>query len=132
LPAHPVLASEFSVSGVSRIFSVASDLYFNVISSVELWGLAFLLFTILFLVNEIVSLIKHNVTRNPLNAILLVWILATIVGLLLVGSMFTSAIVEQTLRRGIFKLIPLLMIYIAALPLMKRWGDALARWEVQI
>ena len=125
LPVQPNLTQELGAVGLGRLTQVTSDFFVHVVASVDLWGIAFIVFCVAVVVNLVV-------TRTVGNHTLLLWIVGTFIGLIIIGAMFSSAIVEQTLRRGIFKIIPLLFAYIAALPLMQRWSDRLSKWETQV
>lgn len=122
LPVRPDTASELVGFSTSRFVEVTSSTFSNVVADAGLWGIAFILFTAMLLVNVFVK-------RNAGNIMLLAWIIAALLGLLIVGTVFSAAIVEQTLRRGMFKLLPLLFLYIAALPIVQEWGLRLQQWE---
>ena len=59
----------------------------------------------------------------------LVWIGALLVGFILIGTIFSAAIVEQTLRRGIFKLVPLIIVALAGTQLLQTASRYLTNWE---
>ena len=122
LPVRPDTASELVGFSASRFVEVVSSTLSNVVADTGLWGIAFILFAAMLLVNVIAK-------RNVGNLMLLAWIVAALLGLLVVGTVFSAAIVEQTLRRGMFKLLPLLFLYIAALPIVQEWGLRLQQWE---
>jgi len=121
LPVRPDTASELAMFDVGRFASVSADL-FSVMANTEYWGMAFPLFVLVFAV----SAIRYR-SIQPL--VLLLWIGAITLGLVLVGTVFTAAVVEQTLRRGIFKLIPLLFLAVAWTPLLRDWSARLLKWE---
>lgn len=122
LPVHPDTARELVGFDPSRFVSVLSDTMTNVVADTGLWGMAFILFA--------VGLVGNAIAKRSFgNAILLAWIVAVFLGLVLVGTIFSAAIVEQTLRRGMFKLIPLMFLYVAALPVVKDWSERLQSWE---
>jgi hypothetical protein len=122
LPVRPDAASELIGLDVGRLVGVASSFMTNVVMDGGLWGLAFALFAVFLVANALL-------TRTVGSGTLLVWIGAVVCGLLLVGTVFSSAIVEQTLRRGVFKLLPLLFLYVGSTPLLERWSTRLNAWE---
>lgn len=122
LPVRPDTAAELIGFSVSRFVDVSSAMITNVLADTGLWGLAFLLFVAMLAANAVIK-------RSLGNHLLLAWIVATLLGLLVVGTIFSAAIVEQTLRRGVFKLLPLMFLYVAALPLVQEWGKQLGNWE---
>ena len=122
LPVRPDTAAELTFFDGGRLASVIQDLFANVIINLELWGLAFPLFAVVIAA----SVIRYRSWQPVLP---LIWIGAILVGLILVGTVFTAAVVEQTLRRGIFKLIPLLFLAVAWTPLVANWSERLTKWE---
>lgn len=122
LPTRPDTSSELVAFDVARFVAVAGSTFTNVLADTGLWGIAFVLFALGLVANLILK-------RNVGNLMLLVWIVAILGGLLLVGTIFSAAIVEQTLRRGMFKLLPLVFLYVAALPLVQEWSKNLEQWE---
>lgn len=121
LPVQPDTARELAMFDLGRCGAVIVDLL-KVMAQTDLWGVAFLLFVVAIPA----SAIRYR-TVQP--TVLLVWIGAITIGLVMVGTLFTAAVVEQTLRRGIFKLIPLLMMAVAWTPLLKSWSARLLTWE---
>ncbi|MBK7576458.1 MAG: hypothetical protein IPI24_03380 [Ignavibacteria bacterium] len=69
------------------------------------------------------------VTRKTGPLLPLMWIGVVFLGLWFVGTMFSAAIVEQTLRRGLFKVIPLIFVYVAGTELLQRASRSLMQWE---
>jgi len=122
LPVRPDTASELTMFEFGRFVQVSGDLWSSVIVSTELWGWAFPLFAL--------GLVGSLILNRSLRPLLpLVWIAAILLALTVVGTVFTAAVVEQTLRRGIFKLIPLMMFWLAAMPLVVGWSKRLRAWE---
>jgi len=124
LPVAPNTTTELS-GGLSLVrgFSVASEFLGGMLTNVWLWGHT----VILFVVGTIVSLL---VTRRLGNPLLFVWISCILVALIIVGTVFTAALVDTTLRRGIFKVLPLMILALAQSPLAQLLGDRLQRWEL--
>ncbi|NQW30767.1 MAG: hypothetical protein HQ472_09685 [Ignavibacteria bacterium] len=123
LPVRPDSAAELTGFQFDRFTDVVSSTFSNVIFDKGLWGASFLLFAIVF----IVDLVR---TKKSNRTVLLAAIGAVFVGLILIGTLFTSAIVEQTLRRGMFKIIPLLFFYIASAPVIVMLSEKLKHWEL--
>jgi len=72
---------------------------------------------------------KGAITAVVGNRVVAVWALAILLGLVATGTVFSSAIVEQTLRRGIFKLVPLMFLLMATMPVVQHLAKRLERWE---
>lgn len=123
LPVAPNSAAELSGFDVVRGFAVASEFFGDMITNTYLWGHTIILFVVV----TVASLV---VTRRLGSPLLLVWITCILVALVLVGTVFTSALVDTTLRRGIFKVLPLMMLAIAQAPLVQRLSERLTRWEL--
>lgn len=122
LPVSPEAAQELVFFDGARLVAVVSDTFTNVLFDTGLWGLTFILFA--------VALIGSLVWKRGVGSIAtLLWIGAIFIGLEIVGIVFTAAVVEQTLRRGIFKLIPLIFMFVAAAPLVQEWSKRLLKWE---
>ncbi|MBI2793967.1 MAG: hypothetical protein HYX66_04860 [Ignavibacteria bacterium] len=122
LPIQPDLSWELKGNALQRLLQVIPDTFQHVIINTHLWGWAFILFVIMFGISWIT-------TRTPGRMALLLWIAVTLLCLVVISSVFQSAIVELTLRRGIFKIIPLIIILIGSLPLIRIWSERLRQWE---
>lgn len=122
LPVRPDTISELTGFEIGRFFTVVGDTFSNVIFDKGLWAASFLLFAVIALANIIV-------TRKVGSMATLAWIVMIFLGLEIVGTIFTAAVVEQTLRRGIFKLIPLMFFFVATAPLVARWGQRITAWQ---
>jgi len=48
-----------------------------------------------------------------------------------VGTMFQSAIVSQTIRRGLFKLFPFMFFYLTTAPVLRMLSERITRWETR-
>lgn len=122
LPVRPSASEQLIGFDVSRAVTVATSLFGNVIANVDYWGWLFLLFPVVLLVN--------TVRERQLEPLLpLLWIVSLIVGFVVIGTIFSAAIVEQTLRRGIFKLVPLIVVAMAGTHLMETASRYLTNWE---
>lgn len=122
LPVRPSAADQISGFDVARLFDVISTTWTSVIARVDYWGIVVWLFVG-------ITAISAVVYRRVASGMLLVWIAAILIGLWFSGTLFTAAIVEQTLRRGMFKLIPLLVLAIAASELVTSTSSRLSMWE---
>ncbi len=122
LPVYPDSSAELVGFSFEKFLNVISSTFSNVIFDKGLWGAAFVLFTG-FVVVDAVYMRKFN------NATVLLVIAAVFVGLVFIGTVFSSAVVAQTLRRGVFKIIPLMFVYVASTTTMKYFSDRLLSWE---
>jgi hypothetical protein len=122
LPVRPDITAEMRGLDLAVFSQVVTSFFANVVIDTELWGLTFILLVAALVLNVVAK-------RSTAPTLVLIWIGAVTVGLLIVGTLFTSAIVEQTLRRGIFKLIPLVFLYVAASPIASMLGERLNAWE---
>lgn len=122
LPVRPSTSEQLVGFDVSRAITVATSLFGNVIADVDYWGWLFVLFPVTLLVN--------TVRERKLEPLLpLFWIAALIIGFVVIGTIFSAAIVEQTLRRGIFKLVPLIVVAMAGTHLLETASRYLTNWE---
>lgn len=123
LPVAPNSAAELTGFDSARGFSIASQFFGDMIKNLWLWGYTIVLFVVVM----VASVVTARRVGNPL---MLVWIGCILVALVLVGTVFTSALVDTTLRRGIFKVLPLMVLAIAQAPLVQRLSERLSRWEL--
>lgn len=122
LPVRPSTADQIVGFSASRFFDVVTSTWTSVLSRTDYWGIIVWLFIG-------VAAVSTGVFRRATSGMLLVWIVSILIGLWIAGSLFSAAIVEQTLRRGMFKLIPLLTLAIAASQLVTSASDRLSMWE---
>ncbi|MBU3698618.1 MAG: hypothetical protein FGM33_01220 [Candidatus Kapabacteria bacterium] len=122
LPVRPSTAEQLRGFDIGRFGEVAISSWTSVISSAELWGWVVWLFLGVIIVDAIVN-------RRMANPVLIGMIIITVLGLFLVGTIFSAAVVEQTLRRGMFKIIPLMIVAIAGSGLVSSASSALYSWE---
>lgn len=122
LPVRPSTADQIAGFDVARMIDVITTTWTSVIARIDYWGIVVWLFIG-------VTAASALVFRRISSGLLLVWIAALLIGLWLAGTLFTAAIVEQTLRRGMFKLIPLLVLAIAASELVTSASNRLSMWE---
>jgi hypothetical protein len=107
---------------LARALTVSTSLFTNVIADVDYWGWVFLVFPVVL----IADIVRQRKIETPM---LLVWIGALLVGFIVIGTIFSAAIVEQTLRRGIFKLVPLVVLAMAGTQLLQTASRYLTNWE---
>jgi len=122
LPVRPDSLTELRIPGLSTVIEVVTDLFTNVIAEIGLWGWIFPLVVLA----AAVSLIRNK--RIGL-ALPWIWMGAIVLGLVVVGSIFSSAVVEQTLRRGIFKLVPLVGLALITTSYVQQLSERLVTWE---
>lgn len=122
LPVRPSTSDQLLGFDFARAAGVASSLFTNVIADVDYWGWLFLIFPVVMIANAI-----RERKLEPL--VPLVWIGTLIFGFIVIGTIFSAAIVEQTLRRGIFKLVPLMVIAMAGTQLLQTASRSLTNWE---
>ncbi len=123
-PAPPTTADQLTGFDASRFLDVVSSTWTAVISRVDYWGVIVWLFIIVITVNAVLY-------RRLASTVLLLWIGAILLGLWIAGTVFSAAVVEQTLRRGMFKLIPLLVFAIASTELVTSVSNRLTHWELK-
>ena len=124
LPVRPSTSDQLVGFQVGRFGEVVSATWTSVISRIDYWGVIVWLFIAVYVVSAVVY-------RRTSSVVLIAWIAAILVGLWLAGSIFSAAIVEQTLRRGMFKLIPLFTFAIASSELVTSVSERLTAWEVR-
>lgn len=122
LPVQPDTQSQLIGWSWERFANVVTSTYSNVVADINLWGVAFLLLAI----GIIISL---AIARSVKPTFLLVWMAVVFVGLFIVTTVLSTSIVEQTVRRGVFKVIPLIFVYIAGSEIMMRISHRLNKWE---
>lgn len=124
LPVRPSTSEQLVGFEVGRFVEVVSATWTSVISRIDYWGVIVWLFIAVVSASTVLY-------RRISSAMLLIWIAAILVGLWLAGSIFSAAIVEQTLRRGMFKLIPLFTFAIASSQLVTSASERLTAWELR-
>jgi hypothetical protein len=122
LPVRPSTSDQLLGFDVARAVDVATSLFTNVIADVDYWGWLFILAPLVIIINTVRS-------RKLEPAVPLVWLGVLVLGFIVIGTIFSAAIVEQTLRRGIFKVIPLVVIAMAGTQLMQTASRSLTKWE---
>lgn len=124
LPVKPSAGDQLVGFSVDRFVMVVSETWTSVISRIDYWGLVVWIFLVAVTANVLMF-------RRISSVMLIVWIGSIVLGLWLAGSIFSAAVVEQTLRRGMFKLIPLLTFAIASSQLVTSASERLTAWEMR-
>ena len=122
LPVRPSTSEQIRGFDFERFTEVVASSWSSVIASTELWGWIVWLFLGVLVIDIIIN-------RRISQPIILGCIVAAVLGLYMVGTIFSAAIVEQTLRRGMFKVIPLMVIAIAGSGIVSSASSALFSWE---
>jgi hypothetical protein len=122
LPVRPSTSEQIRGFDFERFTEVVASSWSSVIASTELWGWIVWLFLGVLVIDIIIN-------RRISQPIILGCIVAAVLGLFMVGTIFSAAIVEQTLRRGMFKVIPLMVIAIAGSGIVSSASSALFSWE---
>lgn len=100
-----------TIGGVLALLA-AHDLYGTII---DLFGLVFVVNLVIF--------------RDRRGLDLLAWIGVLLVGFILVVQIFPAAFVESTVKRGSFKLFPIMIAYLAETRLLASLSERLTRFE---
>ncbi len=130
LPQQPDSLSELVIPTLSSFADVMGAIFSNLLFDVTLWGWTFYLVAALAVVGAVVVVRSKGALLSILgNNVVVVWAVAILLGLIVTGTIFSAAIVEQTLRRGIFKLVPLMFLLMATMPVVQRLAQRLDRWE---
>ncbi len=115
------------LSNLSPFFQRVSDMFTQLLFggfSIELWGYFIYLFTVLFLAELI---LKRKFTREAGNWLVTIGII--FLGLLLLGFLFPLMDLLNTTKRGLFKLLPLLLLYMSNSQLLIGLSERIWKWE---
>lgn len=123
LPVRPDTARELMMFTPDRFGSMFNDLVLDVMMDTGYWAYSFILFGIIFVANAIV----HR-TVQPVQY--LIWIAVTLLVLLVIGTIFASAVADQTLRRALFKLFPFVWMFMAETALLRSMSARIRAWEL--
>jgi hypothetical protein len=124
LPVKPSTSDQLLGLSFDRFVMVVSETWTSVISRVDYWGLVVWIFLA-------VTAVSALMFRKVSSLMLLLWIGSILLGLWLAGTIFSATVIEQTLRRGMFKLIPLLTFAIASSQLVTSASERLTAWEMR-
>jgi len=92
--------------------------------AIHLWGYIFYLTAILFLAEAIALRRFNREARNWLYAIFVLYI-----GLGALGWLLPMMNLNETTKRAMFKMLPLVLFYLANNELLIRFSQAISRWE---
>jgi hypothetical protein len=106
-----------------RFGAMFNDLVLDVMMDTGYWAYSFVLFALILILNAIV-----NRSVQPLQY--LIWTIVTLLVLLVIGTIFASAVADQTLRRGLFKLFPFMWMFMAETALMRSLSERIRTWEL--
>lgn len=92
--------------------------------NIQLWGYFIYIFSILFLL-ELILRRKFSIeARNWLLAVLVIYL-----GLPLLGFLFPLMDLDNTTKRGLFKILPLMLLYLGNNQVLIKLSERIARWE---
>ncbi|MBN9399386.1 MAG: hypothetical protein J0I17_04335 ['Candidatus Kapabacteria' thiocyanatum] len=128
LPVHPQTAAEITGFDGARFLAVTSETISDVFGDIGLWGLIWIIGGAVIAGQAIGRAAKKTSFGDVLPVI---WMVVTVVALLFVGTMFQSAIVSQTIRRGLFKLFPFMFFYLTTAPVLRMLSERITRWETR-
>jgi hypothetical protein len=116
------------LSDVSPLFQRYSDIITTLVTSefaIHLWGYIFFITAALFVLEAVFVRRFTREARNWLYAIVIIYL-----GLGLLGWVLPVVDLKDTTKRGMFKLLPLLIFYLASNQLLVRLSQAMSRWEL--
>ena len=122
LPVRPSTSEQLQGFDVTKYLEVFQATFESVVMRFDLWGIVVWMFAVVIIAS---LLVYRRLTPAPL----LLWIVSIILGLTVVGTVFSAAVVEQTIRRGMFKAIPLMVLAIAGSQLVTSASARLGAWE---
>ena len=115
------------LSSLQPLFQRYGDIFTRLLTgefSIHLWGYIFYLAAILFLA-ELIFLRRFNRdARNWLYAIVVLYI-----GLGVLGWALPMMNLNETTKRAMFKMLPLVLFYLANNECLIRFSQAISRWE---
>lgn len=124
LPVRPDTSDQLVGFDIGRFIHVIGQSFSAVIMRIDYWGIVLWLALIVVAVDGILN----KRLKTPMLAL---WILGVLLGLWVSGTLFSAAIVEQTLRRGVFKIIPLATFAIAATQVLTSASERLTQWQAR-
>ncbi|WP_118972275.1 hypothetical protein [Taibaiella koreensis] len=107
----------------NRLSDMTSILMFGPQGKI-LWGY-FLLIFMIFLVAELIF--KRNLDKEARNWLIAILIIYT--GLALLGFLFPLITLQDTTKRGLFKLLPLMLLFVANTRLLAKLSERIRKWE---
>jgi hypothetical protein len=128
LPGHYDVGSLVSDNlSVQPLFQRYGDIFTHLMTgtfAVHLWGYFFYMAGVLFLAEAVFIRRFNREARNWLYAILVLYI-----GLGALGWLLPLMNLNETTKRAMFKMLPLVLFYLANNQLLIRLSQAISRWE---
>jgi hypothetical protein len=128
LPVHYTVGSLINPHlALSGLFRRYADIFTRLLTgelSVNLWGYFFYLTAILFAAEAIFLRRFNRDARNWLYAIVVLYL-----GLGFIGWLLPVMDLTDSTKRGLFKMVPLALFYLANNEWLLRFSTAIARWE---
>ncbi|HEY4335385.1 MAG TPA: hypothetical protein VGM89_05795 [Puia sp.] len=116
------------LSSLQPLFQRYADMFTRLLTgefAIHLWGYIFYLAAALFLAEAIFLRRFNKEARNWLYAIVVLYI-----GLGVLGWILPMMNLNETTKRAMFKMLPLVLFYLANNELLIRFSAAISRWEV--
>jgi uncharacterized membrane protein YidH (DUF202 family) len=107
----------------SRLWGILSRFFYNAYG-IELFGWIICLFTLVFVIDLV--LIRKFTYEGKL---MLLGILLLLIGLPLLGYLIPLFDFDNTTKRGVYKILPLMLLYMANSGLLRKWSDVITAWE---
>jgi hypothetical protein len=115
------------LSSLQPLFQRYEDMFTRLLTgefAIHLWGYIFYLAAILFLAEAIFLRRFNKEARNWLYGIVVLYI-----GLGALGWLLPMMNLNETTKRAMFKMLPLVLFYLANNELLIRFSTAISRWE---
>jgi hypothetical protein len=112
---------------LSELYHVYAEMVTELVTSVwsiSLWGYFIILWAVVFLADMLAYRRLSRTSRDWLYAIGVVFF-----GLGLLRHIFPLMEITQTIKRGFFKLLPLMLLYLANSPLLMELSSRITRWD---
>jgi hypothetical protein len=118
-----------NLGDLSPFFDRFSDINSKLIFSdlgVGYYGYFIYLFVLLLLLEIVIKRKLSNTTRNWLYAVLVIYI-----GFPLLGYLLPLLDLNNSTKRGLFKIFPLMLLYMANNSLLVSWSQRITKWETK-
>ncbi len=122
-PKHPVgeqIAS--TATDIGNLFAIYSDIITKLMGHQILWGYIFIIFAIWTIANFLIF-------RDKKGWEILIWLLFLYVGLGLIDNIFEAASLDNTIKRGLFKMLPVIYLYLSVTSLSAWLNEKISVWE---
>lgn len=122
-PKQPVADQMASTAtDIGNLFAIYSDMITKLMPHEILWGYVFILFIILTPMNLLIF-------KDSKGWQILIWVFFLFIGLGLIDNVFEAATLENTVKRGLFKMIPVIYLYFSVNSLSAWINEKLTKWE---